>query len=78
MIRPLWIGVFLIVCYAVVGTIDHAAAEVSHLLMLENSMLPATFDECERASPDRGRPRRATSRQQRTNEPWHHRTCLWQ
>jgi hypothetical protein len=68
---------FLVVCYALAGTMDYAAARVSGLMLLENSMLPASLEECERARPGAGRPARVMSKQQRTNEPWHHRTCAW-
>lgn len=50
---------------------------IAIVVLLETSMLPATFDECAKARPDLGRPDRVTSKQQRSNEPWHHRTCYW-
>lgn len=71
------VGLFLILCYIIVGTIDHAAARASHLMLLENSALPVSGDECERAAPSRGRPDWTVSKQQRTGDPYHHRFCAW-
>jgi len=77
-IRPLWIALFLIVCYLIVGTIDYAAAKVSHLILLDISSQPATLDECQRAAPGRGRPVHVVSFQNGSDAPWHHRRCTYQ
>ena len=50
---------------------------IAIVVLLEISMVPATLDECQKARPDLGRPDRVTSKQQRTNEPWYHRTRYW-
>lgn len=77
MIRPWKVFVFLGLCYLIAGTIDHAAAQVSHLMRLENSALPAGASECARAALGRGRPDWTVSHQHRSREPWLRRTCAW-
>lgn len=73
MIRSAYIAAFLIADCLLVGTLDYAYAQVSHLMLLENSSQPAWGDECERAFGVR--PDFTVSRQDRTGEPHHHRTC---
>lgn len=51
--------------------------ELVIVLLLETSSMPATMEECMRARPDLGRPVHVISKQGRTNEPWHHRMCMW-
>ena len=52
-----------------------ASAAPLTLHLLPNSMQPATMDECAAATGKR--PRWTISKQQRSNEPWHHRTCVY-
>lgn len=68
---------WLLLCYAVAGTVDFAAAKVSHRILLETSSQPATLDECQRSFPGRGRPREVISLQNGADSPWHHRTCFF-
>ena len=77
MIRPRTAVLILIVLYLIVGTIDHVAARTTWFLLLENSSRPATLGECQRRHPSMGRPQATISYQQRSGEPWHHRTCAW-
>ena len=76
--RPRTAAIILIVLYLIVGTIDYAAAKVSHLMLLEISSLPASMEECLRARPDLGRPAHVVSLQNGTLTPWHRRTCIYQ
>lgn len=46
-------------------------------VLLDNSMLPASMDECQIARPDLGRPYFTASKRDRTNEPWFTRTCFF-
>ena len=71
--------VFLILAlFASIISLNEArAAGKSYRVLLENSAQPATPDECQRARPGLGRPYFTVSHQQRTNEPWHHRTCYF-
>lgn len=46
-------------------------------LLLPNSMLPASGDECFAARPDLGRPYFTASKRDRTNEPYHSRICYF-
>ena len=77
MSRSLWILVFLVLIYIIVGTMDYASAKVSALILLDPSMQPAYLAECQRAHPT-GKPVWSVSRQSRSNEPWHHRFCLYE
>lgn len=52
-------------------------ADRYHAEMLENSMRPASPEECQVAHPARGRPDLTISWQSRSNEPYHHRICYW-
>lgn len=45
--------------------------------LLEDSSLAASMEECLRTYPTLGRPIMVTSRQQRSNEPWFRRTCIY-
>ena len=74
---PRTAAIILVVLYLIVGTIDYAAAKVSHLMLLEVSSFPASMEECERARPDLGRPAHVVSFQNAT-PVWHHRTCIYQ
>ena len=49
-------------------------AEAATLTLLPNSMQSLTMSECEAATGQR--PRHVISKQDRTGEPWHHRTCI--
>ena len=82
MTRPFLI---ILACLLVIGPWDMEAEEVSartleemnrvyRLTMLDISMQAATPSECERATGIR--PAMTISRQDRTNEPFHHRTCI--
>ena len=77
MSRSIWILVFLVLIYIIVGTMDYASAKVSALILLDPSMQPAYLAECQRAHPA-GTPVWSVSRQDRSNEPWHHRFCLYE
>ena len=62
----------LILLYALAQWITDAHAAT--LTLLSNSMQPATMQECEAATGQR--PRHVISKQDRTGEPFHHRTCI--
>lgn len=60
---------------AIIISRNEAHAGGIKLLMLEPSMNPANGDECQVATGVR--PVYTISRQNRSNEPWHHRTCAY-
>lgn len=49
----------------------------AHAVLFEPSGQPIGFEEAQRTHPHLGRPSNCVSLQQRTNEPWHHRTCWY-
>ena len=63
----------LILLYALAQWITDAHAAAT-LTLLPNSANPATMAECEGATGQR--PRHVISKQDRTGEPFHHRTCI--
>lgn len=72
----LMLAVFLfLIAWAI--SMNEARAQGDTVILLENSMTPATFDECQRTRPDLGRPWRVVSKQQGSGTPWHHRICTW-
>lgn len=75
--KPRTVAIILIVLYLIAGTIDYAAAKVSHLMLLEISSFPASMEECLRARPDLGRPSGVVSFQNGSDAPWHHRRCTY-
>ena len=71
LVDMLWLAAFLFLLAWAISMNEARAAGTLH--MLENSMRPADGDECERATGKR--PVYTISKQDRTNEPYHHRTC---
>ena len=72
LVDALWLSAFL---FLLAWAISKNEARAATLHMLEPSMSPANGDACERAYGRR--PDYTISRQERANEPWHHRTCAY-
>ena len=68
-------GIVALFCAAFATLISLAEAAPLTLHLLPNSMQPASMDECAAATGKR--PKWTISKQERSNEPWHHRTCVY-
>lgn len=77
--RMLVLAVLLAVFLTLIGANEARAQSAKRFwVLLDNSKTAATFDECQRAHPKRGRPVFTISYQQRIKEPHHHRTCVFE
>lgn len=68
--------ILLLIATALALVVAHNEARAEGVLF-EPSAWPIGYDEALRTRPDLGRPLNCVSLQQRTGEPWHHRTCWY-